>query len=70
LREITPTEDGDFTYEKFEKKYNSDLVKGLGNLVARVITLIEKSKIKNKKLKIKNGIKKSINQLGKNITRP
>jgi len=39
LREIPPTEDGDFTYEKFEARYNSDLAKGLGNLVARVITL-------------------------------
>lgn len=39
LREIPPTEDGDFTYEKFEKRYNADLANGLGNLVARVITL-------------------------------
>jgi methionyl-tRNA synthetase len=36
LREITPTEDGDFTYEKFEQRYNSDLAGGLGNLVARM----------------------------------
>lgn len=41
LREIPPTEDGDFTYEKFEKRYNSDLAKGLGNLVARVIKLAQ-----------------------------
>ncbi len=39
LREIPPTEDGDFTYKKFEERYNSDLAKGLGNLVARVIKL-------------------------------
>jgi len=45
LREILPTEDGDFTYEKFEARYNADLASGLGNLVARVITLAEKSKI-------------------------
>ena len=45
LREIPPTEDGDFTYEKFEKRYNSDLAQGLGNLVARVITLATKLKI-------------------------
>jgi len=44
LREIPPTEDGDFTYEKFEQRYNSDLAKGLGNLVARVITLAKNSK--------------------------
>jgi len=39
LREIPSTEDGDFTYEKFEQRYNADLAKGLGNLVARVIKL-------------------------------
>ena len=39
LREIPATEDGDFTYEKFEKRYNSDLASGLGNLVARTIKL-------------------------------
>jgi len=46
LREIPPTEDGDFTFEKFKKRYNSDLAAGIGNLVARVITLakIPKSK--------------------------
>jgi len=42
LREITPTEDGDFTYEKFEQRYNSDLAKGLGNLVSRVANLAKK----------------------------
>lgn len=43
LREIPPTEDGDFTYEKFEKRYNSDLAKGLGNLLARVVRLVKTS---------------------------
>jgi methionyl-tRNA synthetase len=52
LREIPPTEDGDFTYEKFEQRYNSDLAKGLGNLVARVVTLATKFKIQNAKCKI------------------
>jgi methionyl-tRNA synthetase len=42
LREITSTEDGDFTYEKFEQRYNSDLAKGLGNLVSRVANLARK----------------------------
>lgn len=45
LREIPPTEDGDFTYEKFEERYNADLAKGLGNLVARVTTLAVTSKL-------------------------
>jgi methionyl-tRNA synthetase len=42
LKEISPTEDGDFTYQRFEERYNSDLAKGLGNLVSRVLTMIEK----------------------------
>ncbi len=42
LREITPTEDGDFTYEKFEQRYNSDLAGGIGNLVARTVAMAAK----------------------------
>ncbi len=44
LREITPTEDGDFTYEKFEQRYNSDLAGGIGNLLARTVTLANNPK--------------------------
>jgi methionyl-tRNA synthetase len=44
LREIPAAEDGDFTYEKFEARYNADLASGLGNLVARVLTVAEKIK--------------------------
>jgi methionyl-tRNA synthetase len=51
LREIPSGEDGDFTYEKFEERYKADLAKGLGNLVARVLTLAQKNKIKT----LKNG---------------
>ncbi|MBI1984871.1 MAG: methionine--tRNA ligase [Candidatus Wildermuthbacteria bacterium] len=39
LREIPSAEDGDFTQEKFEERYNADLANGLGNLVARVLGL-------------------------------
>jgi len=46
LREIPSTEDGDFSYEKFETRYNADLAGGLGNLVARVLTLAEKAELK------------------------
>ncbi len=46
LREIPSTEDGDFSYEKFEKRYNADLAAGVGNLVARLITVAAKSKLK------------------------
>ena len=44
LREIPSIEDGDFTYEKFEGRYNADLASGLGNLVARVVALAKDSK--------------------------
>ncbi len=42
LKEISPFEDGDFSYEKFETLYNSDLANGLGNFAARVSALGEK----------------------------
>lgn len=43
LREVTPTEDGDFSPEKFKERYNADLAGGLGNLAARTITLASKT---------------------------
>jgi len=46
LREIVPIEDGDFTYEKFNQRYNSDLAGGIGNLVARVLGIARKLNIK------------------------
>lgn len=51
LKEISPTEDGDFTEEKFKDRYNSDLASGLGNLVARTLALAEG---KNYELGIRN----------------
>jgi len=39
LREIPFGEDGDFSYEKFNERYNGDLANGLGNFAARVLTL-------------------------------
>ena len=44
LREISSTEDGDFSIKRLEERYNSDLANGLGNLVSRVLTLSQKAK--------------------------
>lgn len=39
LAKLSPFEDSDFTQEKFEEAYQSDLANGLGNLVARVAAM-------------------------------
>lgn len=43
LREIPSGEDGDFSEKKLEQRYQADLANGLGNLVQRILTLIENS---------------------------
>jgi methionyl-tRNA synthetase len=40
LREIPPTEDGDFTLERFIRAYNNDLADQLGNLLNRVVSMV------------------------------
>ena len=65
LREILPTEDGDFTYEKFEQRYNSDLAGGIGNLVARTLGISSKIELKESKptKKIVDEIRRSKKEL-------
>ena len=63
LREIPSTEDGDFTEEKFKERYNADLAGGIGNLVARVITLAKISNIKYQKSKIQIKNQKFIDKI-------
>ena len=41
-RHVHPFDDSDFTLEKFKEAYNADLANGLGNLVARVMTMSSK----------------------------
>ena len=45
LKEIKPFTDSDFSYEKMDLLYTADLANGIGNLAARVSTLLEKNQI-------------------------
>jgi methionyl-tRNA synthetase len=64
LREIHPTEDGDFTLEKFKQRYNADLAGGIGNLVARVLGIALKTEWK--KTKISRAVEKEVGRAEKN----
>tara|TARA_Y100000310_G_scaffold340790_1_gene437759 strand:- start:443 stop:1891 length:1449 start_codon:yes stop_codon:yes gene_type:complete len=61
LREIPSSEDGDFTFEKFESRYNSDLAGGIGNLLARTRTMAEKQSIQG--LKPSKDIQKEVKKI-------
>ena len=41
-KEITYGSDGDFTWERFEERYNVDLANNFGNLVSRVLSMVDK----------------------------
>lgn len=41
-KEIVFGDDGDFTWDRFEEKYNADLANNLGNLVSRLTSMAER----------------------------
>lgn len=45
LREIQPFEDSPFTLDRFKESYNAYLANGLGNLVSRVMKMVESSAV-------------------------
>jgi methionyl-tRNA synthetase len=45
LREASPFEDSPFTMDKFKEAYNAHLANGLGNLVSRVMKMVETNNI-------------------------
>lgn len=57
--------DGDIGWKKFDEKYNADLANGLGNLVARILTLVEKSGIES--LSYKEAIEGSSEEILKQL---
>ena len=42
LREVGFEGDGNFTWERFDERYTSDLADGLGNLASRSLAMLEK----------------------------
>lgn len=65
LREIPPTEDGDFSERRLKEVYNADLANGLGNLVARVARLCESSGFefpRDRKTDLSPAVKQALNE--------
>jgi len=66
VREVPFGEDGDFSEAKMKERYNADLANGLGNFVARVLTIAEKSSVPEGKLDEEFAV--TIRAMQKNVT--
>ncbi len=69
LHEIPTFGDGDFSIKRFEERYNSDLANGLGNLVARVLTLAAKYKIQHTNYKADKDTLEEVKRAESNYTK-
>ncbi|MDD5569144.1 MAG: methionine--tRNA ligase [Candidatus Pacebacteria bacterium] len=68
LREVPAMGDGDFSYEKMEKRYNSDLASGLGNLFSRTIAMVGQAGFKDFKAAPNEYTEKEVNDVCKKYT--
>ena len=64
LAKFSPFSDGDFSEDKFKEVYNADLANGLGNLVARIAKLCEKSNYEAaiSNVELKSTVKENLEQ--------
>lgn len=60
LRELPPSEDGDFSHNRMREIYDSDLANELGNLVSRLTNLLEKDELSGGKIAIKQYNNKTV----------
>ncbi|MCL4399964.1 methionine--tRNA ligase [Patescibacteria group bacterium] len=66
LREIPAYLDGDFSFKRFEERYNSDLANGLGNFSARVLSLAN-SLGSVKKDEVSKDVEEKINEIRQKV---
>jgi methionyl-tRNA synthetase len=65
LKEVPTQSDGDFTEARFKEVYNAELANGLGNLVARIETLVNKNGLDLSKIKTRRKKKEALAKLKK-----